>query len=419
MINIIQLHELFQSRNLSALVQNAREILSNPIVVTDLSHNVLEISDEPDLSDPKWLEIAKSRKVFTTDSVSDVYHRSIILRKPLLCRDIEDSVDVLRTAICHGDQLIGFLEIPCYNKIPDSREQELIMFCADIACMIMKKDLGYLYTPSDDKYSFIIDLIEGQIKDENVCKVRCKSLQWNIKNHYFRIMTITGKEPEEPLTRKQIIEIRNDLRKLFQNITSILYGNVLKVIVLTKEDTVIDGNFFSDIINYLKKHHLEAGISRSTNLLTEMSRCNKESEKALTAGQILKSEEIIFFYEKYSVYHVLEICNNKEDVMHFCHPAIIKLADYDRVHNTTFLDTLRVYLYTNQNITKASDQLFIHRNTLTNRLLKISDLIHVDLHDNETVFHLMFSFHILEYVGSNITYDYQSRIKINPHLKHQ
>lgn len=413
-----QLHQLFQSDTLAALIRNARSLTSNPIILTDLAHNVLEMSHEPGLTDPKYLDILKTRRVSATDSVSNVYRRSMLLHKPLLNRDIEDSVDVMRMAVCHRDQLIGFIEIPCYHRIPDKDEQELIMFIADVACLIMKRDLGYLYAPSNEKDFFLSDLLEGRIRDENMCKARCGAIGWKIPEH-FRVMTIMGKKNEAPFSKSRMAQRKKEIEAQFPDIAIFLYGEALKLIVPTREDTALDGKFFFDMINYLKEHQLEAGISRSARLLTDIAECNAASEKALEAGQILRSDEIIFFYDKYSIYHALEICEEHAPVMQFCHSAIIRLADYDRTHGTSLLDTLRAYLYTRQNVAASSELLFVHRNTLNHRLQKIDDLIHVDLTDSENIFHLMLSFHILEYLGANKIHDYESRIRLNPLLKHQ
>ena len=417
-MNTLQLHELFQSKDLTELIRKVRPLLSNPLVLTDLAHNVLAMSEEPDLTDEKWIAITESGIIGTTSSVSDVYRRSLILHKPLLNRDIEDSIDVMRMAVAHREQLIGFLEIPCYNQIPDQEEQELIMFVADIACLIMKRDLGYLYAPSNERDYFIHDLIEGRLKDENSCRARCASLRIHILEH-FRVMTIQGET--ERLSRRTLYEHKKNLERLFaaNQIIVFLYGDLLKAIVPTKEDTALDGRFFDDLINYLKENHLNAGISKSVDRLTDLCICNIASEKAFLSGQRLKSDEIIFFYDKYSIYHLLENCDENTDPMHFCHSAIIRLADYDRTHNTNLLDTLRAFLYTGQNIAEASAMLYIHRNTMNNRLQKIGDLIHIDLQDSENIFHLMLSYHILEYVGAFKYFDYEDRISNNPLLKHQ
>ena len=47
------------------------------------------------------------------------------------------------------------------------------------------------------------------------------------------------------------------------------------------------------------------------------------------------------------------------------------------------------------------------RNTMNNRMEKIVELTGVDLQDAEAAFHLMFSFHILEYYGATVALDYE------------
>lgn len=418
MIHASSLHELFQSSSLSMLVSRARKLLLNPIILTDLTHNVLEVSDEPGLNDEKWLEITTTRRIPLSHAISEVYQRSMLLHKPLIHRDIIDSVDVMRMAICHLEQIIGFIEIPCYYGIPDLEEQDLIVFLSDVACLIMKRDLGYLNAPSNEREFFISDLLEGRLHDENACRARSESLCLGI-NGYFRVMTILGQKSASPLTRQQLEQRRQELAALFPSAAVFLYGGVLKMIVPTKEDTTLDGLFFHDINEYLKEHKLEAGISCSTNQLIHIARCNVASEKAMEMGQVLKSDELIFFYDKYSVYHALEICAESTNIMQFCHSAIPKLSEYDRLHNTALLETLYAFLYTKQNIAEAAAKLFIHRNTMNNRLQKIDNLIHVDLDDTENLFHLMFSFHILEYYSSSVIHDYDYRIQQNPILKHQ
>ncbi len=418
MTTATQLHVLFQSENLAALIQNARTLLSNPIILTDFNHNVLEMSDEPDIEDARWRFIKKEGRIDTTKNISDVYRRSLLLHKPLLNRDVSDTINVMRMAVAHNEQLLGFLEIPCFYCIPNQEEQELIKFIADIACLLMKRDLGYLNTPSDDKYFFISDLIEGRISDENTCKARCKALQWDISG-YYRFLTI-GTKCDTAGNRKSILtRHKKSFEKAFSGTPVFLYGDLLKAIIPVKEDAVSDGKFFADLLDYLNANNLEAGISSSSENLLEIRTNHLASEKALFYGQLLKSDETLFFYDKYSVYHILETCDEHADVMQYCHSAIIKLANYDRTHNTELLDTMRTFLYTRQNIADSATKLYIHRNTMNNRLQKIDDLIHIDLQDSENIFHLMLSFHILEYVGANKIYDYETRILQNPLLKHQ
>ena len=68
------------------------------------------------------------------------------------------------------------------------------------------------------------------------------------------------------------------------------------------------------------------------------------------------------------------------------------------------MGTLHAYLSCNQNISEAATAVY---------------LISVDLGDAETVFHLMFSFRILEYYGVTVMRDsYDSWMEKAPSLRH-
>lgn len=60
------------------------------------------------------------------------------------------------------------------------------------------------------------------------------------------------------------------------------------------------------------------------------------------------------------------------------------LLNYDKVNNTNYVQTLRIYLSNNGNITQTAGQLFVHRHTLIKRLDKISSIGNLNLDDYYT-----------------------------------
>jgi DNA-binding PucR family transcriptional regulator len=59
--------------------------------------------------------------------------------------------------------------------------------------------------------------------------------------------------------------------------------------------------------------------------------------------------------------------------------ALRKLADYDRRHRTQLLLTLEEYLKGRGNIASAAQVLYVHPNTLRQRLGRIRDLTGLDM----------------------------------------
>jgi DNA-binding PucR family transcriptional regulator len=59
--------------------------------------------------------------------------------------------------------------------------------------------------------------------------------------------------------------------------------------------------------------------------------------------------------------------------------ALRRLLVYDQEHNTALLATLEEFLLRRGNISATSEALYIHPNTLRQRLRRISDLTGIDL----------------------------------------
>ncbi len=162
-----------------------------------------------------------------------------------------------------------------------------------------------------------------------------------------------------------------------------------------------------------------AGVSKLAYHVRNIAQRHWQAAKALQLGLLLQSKETLFHYDSYSIYHCLEVCSDKVDLLQCCHSAVTKLESYDRKNGTELLETLHAYLVCRKSVGEAAASLSIHRNTVAKRLDKINDLISLDLSDTETVFHLLFSFRILEYYGATVMQDtYETWLKRSPTLRH-
>lgn len=77
-------------------------------------------------------------------------------------------------------------------------------------------------------------------------------------------------------------------------------------------------------------------------------------------------------YEDIYPGYLLESLNRKNNLTHFCHPALFRLnreEEWDR----ELLHTLYVYLQNGRRVSSAAEELHIHRNTMLNRLRIIDE----------------------------------------------
>ena len=150
--------------------------------------------------------------------------------------------------------------------------------------------------------------------------------------------------------------------------------------------------------------------------IKEVSKSYKEAKLALDVGKIFFGEKNIIAYSALGIGRLIY-----QLPIPLCKMFIREIFegkspdDFDE----ETLVTIDKFFENSLNVSETSRQLYIHRNTLSKRIDRINDLIHVDLGDAETVFHLMFSFRILEYYGVTVMRNsYDSWMEKAPSLRH-
>lgn len=107
----------------------------------------------------------------------------------------------------------------------------------------------------------------------------------------------------------------------------------------------------------------------------------------------------------YESSHLLDIWlknENKEKVLEYCKSKLGTLCQMDQEQKTEYIKTLKVYFQNNRSIQKTSETLFIHRNTVTQRIRKVFELLGVDPNDFAEVNELYNMIQIIEYYEKEV-----------------
>jgi DNA-binding PucR family transcriptional regulator len=76
----------------------------------------------------------------------------------------------------------------------------------------------------------------------------------------------------------------------------------------------------------------------------------------------------------------------------FMESTIQPLQNYDREHGTDLVRSLETYLTLNRSVSDTASQLFVHRNTLRNRLQKVEEILGSPVESTETLVDLYLGF---------------------------
>lgn len=116
------------------------------------------------------------------------------------------------------------------------------------------------------------------------------------------------------------------------------------------------------------------GIGDLQKSFTEASRCVILSEKMNMSGRV-------FCYEEMGIYNLFSELADKKVMQEFIDNTLGVIIEYDRNNNSKLLETLKAYLWNNNSLIHASEQLYTHRNTVKYRVQRISQLTGRDIDD--------------------------------------
>ena len=90
------------------------------------------------------------------------------------------------------------------------------------------------------------------------------------------------------------------------------------------------------------------------------------------------------------MYSVLDLCSQRfcqlygnMDIIYLAHPIIIHLLRYDQKHGTNLREVLYQYLASDRNLKATAQILYMHRNTVSNKLNLIQKTCPVNFDDGE------------------------------------
>ena len=106
------------------------------------------------------------------------------------------------------------------------------------------------------------------------------------------------------------------------------------------------------------------------------------------------------FPEKDSVLELLLEQRPGEEVIARCRLKLQPLMEADKVLRTELVKTLKMYLEHGNELVSTAADMYIHRNTLVNRMKKIDALLGVNVNDPETRYEFGTVYRILEYYGA-------------------
>lgn len=190
-----------------------------------------------------------------------------------------------------------------------------------------------------------------------------------------------------------------DVSQINEGIIKLLNeGNNAKVSAIVIMSDVISRNMISaDVMKLANKFQIGLFKMPFRNKLVDIS---KEISKLIIEDNIKNKK----FSDEMSegIIELLVSNCDRERILNYCFKKLQPLENYDKVKNSQLVYTLYVFLNCNGDMTKAASELFIHRNTMIQRIKRISYLLEDNIGEFTVRNEFMNIFHILKMYGFTV-----------------
>lgn len=166
---------------------------------------------------------------------------------------------------------------------------------------------------------------------------------------------------------------------------------------LKKIRNIVDGY----LKQYYQENHvlIKAGYSNIYQEPEKLEAAYEESQAAMQAAMKASAGVMGIGYDELSILRFVTFLSKEErrDTIEAAKKRLAPLLEYDKNNKSDLLNTFYEYLRSDGNLIEASQNLYIHRNTLLKRLKRIEELLRRDIRDFQVKWDAYNSIYILKY----------------------
>lgn len=125
---------------------------------------------------------------------------------------------------------------------------------------------------------------------------------------------------------------------------------------------------------------INVGVGRAYKGLENVNKSFADAVKTIRIAKIITKKDVVTF-DELGIFKILSQDFLTEELEDFYKTTLKPLVDYDEKKSTEFVKTLEAYFTYNGNLTRMSEHLFTHYNTILYRINRINEITNMDLND--------------------------------------
>lgn len=321
-----------------------------------------------------------------------------------------------------GAQTCGYLIFTKANKEYQLTDYEKI--AVEHACTVIRiqaqKEISNRQIRRKYTDEFVYDVIENNISSKEELLLRGELYNCKIEDGMLAVIVdinnfnecfylgLTGKKRDILAIKENIFdEVIRYLEHYYKPLIHMKFSDYLVVLIhCDVEDIVGFNDKLKTVSDKLREkvqsrydYTVTVGIGCYTESCMNIYQSYSQAKKAISLGRKVFGYNSTITYDQLGIYNMLESLSDKPEANRFCQEYVGKIITYDEKHKTELFKTIKVLLKNDWNLRAASEDLFIHYNTMKYRFKCIVELLSLDMKNSDEKLNIALSIKLIELMG--------------------
>lgn len=385
---------VFLPDGLQRMVDASFNILKNPIFIYNIAGKVLALTKDcsPDTS-PHWADLMHygfipddfMARLKTEIDLSRIFQD----KEPTFHASIEGgSGRFIHCSLFLGNNRVGQFVVSQRLNILTMGSKHLVKTLLNAINLFLAVH-SEQYLPQENINKLFCELLGGDAACDDQLELVLLNSAWATTDPMMIVTLQENTTTEETVFLDRVkLRLSNGLRFC----VAVIFQKRIVLLLNCRRHGGVES------IRAMMGDHLNDFWIGSSNQFTHMENIHAHYMQSLTAlryGQLHNRRHVGI--NDCAIWALFDHIGQTPWLRTLVHPSVRTLLNYDQENGTQLFDTFFMYLLNGGNISTASQQLFIHRNSMRYRMDRISQLIGPDLENPEQQEHLLFSCYMVKY----------------------
>ena len=288
-----------------------------------------------------------------------------------------------------GEQgLPGAITFFIWDRSITQNDQALASMIAGAFAVFMRKRFTFTSTTQARRIGLLRELMDYKP---------------GLRSYYERALSMEGLSAQADTFRLAVVYLDDDQKENAGPYAMELQYHLPSAWIFPYKDTLIavftssdPDDALSQFTVFLRQHGFSACLSAEFSSLLELRYVYEDTQVCLSIAMRKTGGECLYRAERYLDLAFLHKCRQYFPLDQYYLEGFSRLHDYDEENGKGYLTTLTAYLDNNMSVSAAAKAIFMHRNTITQQLDKIEELLGISLKDKEMCWYLQLCLRIHE-----------------------